>query len=139
MNIISSFNEQSAVIERAGGTPRRIIFSGGGFLEAKRRHYTNFSFASREQPFSQFMGLPYEIDYGTKIPIAVLDYDQPRRPVSFRCDQADPFKTNMEIAGQLLTRAQLSDLIQAWADAHPNEPGSSGMLREWLEMYGRFE
>lgn len=67
----------------------------------------------------------------------VLRSDQPA--VSFRCDMLDPQKTTMELAGGALTRAQLSDLIQAWVNAHPNEQPVTDMLVDWVTTHGRFE
>ena len=61
------------------------------------------------------------------------------KPVTFRVDHLDPHQTTFAIAGQALTRAQLSDIISAWVESHPNEQPVTDMLVDWVQTHGRFE
>lgn len=59
--------------------------------------------------------------------------------IRFAMDSTDPRMATMHVLGQHLTRAQLSDIIQAWVDAHPNEQPVTDMLVDWVQTHGRFE
>ncbi len=64
-------------------------------------------------------------------------YGRPQ-PFSLRVDGQDPHGTTMDIIVGALSKAQLCDLVQGWAEAHPNDDMSVA-LRDAVRNYGRFE
>lgn len=59
--------------------------------------------------------------------------------IRFSMDSTDPRIATAHVLGKHLTRAQLSDIINAWVEAHPNEQPVTDMLVDWVQTHGRFE
>jgi hypothetical protein len=66
----------------------------------------------------------------------LLRTEQPA--VSFSCEGLDPSKPTMAIAGGALSKAQLSDIIRAYYEAHPRSTFACA-LEETVRRYGSFE
>jgi hypothetical protein len=140
MTIYDEFIRQRGALVREGREPRSVVFSATGFMKAMREVR-----ADGVQPAQgpTYGGLPHAIDNEQTEDVVVNDKTVEERftrpAVSFRVDHLKPHQTTMEVAGQALTRAQLSDLLSAWVDAHPDEHLVTTPLVDWIQTHGRFE
>lgn len=142
MSIYEQVTRRLRELTRQGSAPYRISFSDEGYRLAisQRDGYGNFGGHDDVRRPTTYLGLPFCIAPGQAVEVDVEVDTSPAQaqPISFRVDHLNPAQTTMEIVGQALTRAQLSDVITAWVAAHQDEPGVGG-LADWVRTHGRFE
>lgn len=131
---------QINAILRKGREPAAISFSHLGISKARGQSMDGNEFGKLTKTY---MGMPYRVDFQQHDDVKVLDEDQARGAIRLALPDLG-HATNEQapvmgvVIGRALGKAQLCDIIQAWAESNPRDP-LAVLLTDSVARYGRFE